>query len=97
MKNVLYYLLLGTRGGESRSKILLRLKDKPSNAHILSKELNYDYKTIKHHLRVLIKHKIIEKKGTYGGVYFLSRFLDENFSEFDEIWKQLGYNSGKSI
>lgn len=43
---------MNPEGGAIRSRILLLLHDKPTNIHRISKELNLDYKTVKHHLSI---------------------------------------------
>lgn len=90
MKQVVYYLLVGTRGGEMRARIVMALKKTPQNAHKLAQSLSCDYKTILHHVRLLLKHRVIEKKGSYGAVYFLTDAMDNLYSEFSSIWEQLG-------
>lgn len=92
MKNVLWYLFAGTRGAESRVKLALALRKKPQNAHQLSKTLRFDYKTVQHHLRVLLEHQIITavNKGKYGAVYFLSDSLIESWADFEQIWNRFG-------
>ncbi|MBI2045204.1 winged helix-turn-helix transcriptional regulator [Candidatus Pacearchaeota archaeon] len=97
MKQVIYYLIAGTRGGFARAKIIEAIRRKPMNANKLSKELKYDYKTIQHHLDILLENKILKKEGVYGGVYFISQLMEENIKVFDDIWKRFGNNSGKSI
>ena len=88
MKQLLYYLLLGTRGGETRAKILNSIKNKPLNANQLASELKLDYKTIQHHLRILVKNNILKtiNGNSYGAVYFLSEYMEKNFKLFGEIW-----------
>ncbi len=92
MKNLLWYLIAGTRGGETRGKIIDLLRKKPSNANKIAEMLKLDYKTVRHHLEVLEKNNIIIpiNKGNYGAVYFLSEFMQENIKLFDEIWVQFG-------
>lgn len=92
MKNLLWYLIAGTRGGETRGKIIDLLRKKPSNANKISEILNLDYKTIKHHIEILEKNEVITaiNKGKYGAVYFLSEFMNSNIKIFDEIWVQFG-------
>ncbi|MBI2451966.1 winged helix-turn-helix transcriptional regulator [Candidatus Pacearchaeota archaeon] len=97
MKQIIYYLIAGTKGGETRAKVIDAIKKKPQNAYRLAKKLKYDYKTVQHHLDILIDNGILEKKGAYGGVYFISHLMEENMAIFNEIWKKLGKNSGKSI
>ncbi|MGZ7116913.1 MAG: ArsR/SmtB family transcription factor, partial [Methanobacterium sp.] len=60
MEKLLWWLITGKRGGTNRARIIKKLKDRPYNANQLSKELNLDYKTIRHHLRVLEENKVIK-------------------------------------
>ena len=92
MKQLLYYLLLGTRGGETRARILNSIKNKPINANQLASELKLDYKTIQHHLRILVKNNILKtiSGNSYGAVYFLSEYMEQNISLFVEIWDRFG-------
>jgi DNA-binding transcriptional ArsR family regulator len=92
MKQLLWYLLAGTRGGETRCIIINHLKQKPSNAHQLTTALKLDYKTIRHHLDVLEKNRLIMaiNKGEYGAVFFLTPEFDAHATVFDEIWAQFG-------
>jgi DNA-binding transcriptional ArsR family regulator len=49
-----------------------------------------DYRTIRHHLRVLEKNRIITAMGEgYGVTYFLSPAMEENYGVFEEILKRL--------
>ena len=92
MKNLLWYLVAGTKGGETRGKIIDLLKKKPSNANKIAEILKLDYKTVRHHLEVLEKNNIIAaiNKGKYGAVYFLSEIMEANIKVFGEIWEQFG-------
>ena len=92
MKNLLWYLVAGTRGGETRGKIIELLNKKPSNANKIAEMLNLDYKTVRHHLEVLEKNNIIVavNKGNYGAVYFLSELMESNIKIFGGIWAQFG-------
>ena len=92
MKNLLWYLIAGTKGGQTRGRIIELLKKKPSNANKISKSLKLDYKTVRHHLGVLEKNNVITaiNKGKYGAVYFLSEIMNENIEVFGEIWDKFG-------
>ena len=92
MKNLLWYLIAGTKGGETRGKIVDLLRKKPSNPNKIAEILKLDYKTIRHHLEVLEKNNIITaiNKGNYGAVYFLSELMQANMEIFDGIWAQFG-------
>ena len=92
MRGILWYLMAGTRGGLNRARIIQHLKERPSNANQLSEALGLDYKTIKHHLDVLIENNIIDvvKKEDYGAVYLLSNLTERNYEVFKEILEKIG-------
>ena len=92
MKNLLWYLIAGTKGGETRGKIIELIKKRPSNANKIADILKLDYKTIRHHLEVLERNNIIYaiNKDKYGAVYFLSEFMEQNMKVFGEIWDKFG-------
>jgi len=49
------------------------------------------YKTVRQHLKVLEKNKIIMPVGSgYGITYLLSTEMEENFVEFEKIWERVG-------
>lgn len=92
MKNIVWYLLAGTRGGETRAVLLVVLKKQPMNAHQLAKVVNLDYKTVQHHLRVLLSNNVLTaiNKGGYGAAYFVSPELDGVWQDFRQIWERVG-------
>jgi len=90
LKYVLGWLIAGTRGGVTRAEIIMRLKETPLNANQLANLLEMDYRTIRHHLKVLEKNRIITSAGDrYGVTYFLSPEMEENYASFEEIWERL--------
>lgn len=86
---VIWYLIAGTKGGPNRIHILKSLKLKPQNANQLTKELMLDYKTIRHHLEILLENGLIgcSQKIKYGEVYFLTQFGKE---KIEKVIKDLG-------
>jgi DNA-binding transcriptional ArsR family regulator len=91
LKRLLWWLIGGTRGGESRARIILSIKEMPRNANQLSELLNMDYKTVRHHLDVLGKNGLVTSMGEgYAMTYFLSNEMESNFSIFEEIWDRIG-------
>jgi DNA-binding transcriptional ArsR family regulator len=89
LKYVLGWLIAGTRGGASRAKIIGALKESPQNANQLANLIGKDYRTIRHHLRVLEKNKIIVSAGDkYAATYFLSPEMEENYGLFEEMLKK---------
>lgn len=89
-KYVIGWLIAGTRGGVSRAKIIQALKETPQNANQLATLLGMDYRTIRHHLGVLEKNRIITSAGEgYGTTYFLSPVMEENYAVFEDIVKKI--------
>ena len=87
-QKLLCYLIQGTRGGKTRALILKHLSDKSCNANQLATALNMDYKTIRHHLKVLIKNGIIAKNNDgYSDLYFISNNIDLNSNEIESFSK----------
>ena len=88
---LLWWLLSGTAGGFNRGRILSALFHRPQNANELATNLGMDYKTIRHHLKVLKKNNLITTMGSgYGTMYFPSDLLQNNKDKFDEIWSKIG-------
>ncbi len=93
IKKILWWLLAGTVGGLNRGRIIEMLANKPMNANELSKKLGLDYKTVRHHLKILEKNSLITSIGEgYAKVYFISELLEQNMKYFYEIWEKIGKN-----
>lgn len=91
LKKLLWHLVVGTRGGINRTRILGRLKERPYNANELAQDLGLDYKTVRHHLRVLRKNDLVMiSQEDYGTLYFLTPFMLRNWEEFEEIRDKVG-------
>jgi len=86
-KRILWFLFASTRGGSTRAKITSLINEMPANANQLSTILDLNYKTVIHHLNVLIKNGLIitDEKGMYGSTYFLTPLMEQNFQLFKEI------------
>ena len=89
LKYLLGWLIAGSRGGPTRANMIEILKETPRNANQLATLLEVDYKTIRHHIEVLEKNKMITSVGGYGTTYFLSPALEENYASFEEIRKRM--------
>ncbi|WP_052883110.1 ArsR/SmtB family transcription factor [Thermoproteus tenax] len=77
-----------------RLKILLALSRRPMNANQLSKELNVDYKTVRHHLEVLERNGLVERVGEgYGAIYLVNDLLRRNWDLVEEAARYLGHDS----
>ena len=90
LKYLLGWLIAGTRGGVTRAKIIETLRENPQNANQLANNLKMDYRTIRHHLKLLKKNRMITSAGEgYANTYFLSTELEENYGLFEEIVNKL--------
>ena len=91
VKQILWWLIAGSKGGINRARIILALHKRPYNANQLTQLSGLDYKTVRHHLDVLKKHQVIRSTGEgYGTMYYLSEPMTTGFEDFLEIWKQVG-------
>ena len=88
MDKRLWHLIVGTRGGLNRAKIIHLLRGRPYNANALAAAMRLDYKTVRHHLKVLVENNIVmaSRDQTYGTLYFLTPRLQTHFEDFLEIW-----------
>lgn len=75
-----------------RARLLWEINNNPANANQLAKALSVDYKTVKHHLRILLEHKVIDavNEGNYGAIYVLSDLMKENLTDLEKIWERIG-------
>lgn len=90
VKRLLWWLIAGSEGGLNRARIIMTLNEQPYNAKQLAEELNLNYTTVRHHLKVLEKNNLITTTGSkYGKMYFLSTLLMENYDQFEEIWAKI--------
>ena len=91
VRRILWWVFTGNRGGPNRARVVVALKEQPLNANQLAQKLGLDYKTIRHHLDVLLKNKLLVEVGEgYGAMYFLAPELEENYEEFQRIWERIG-------
>jgi len=93
LKYVLGWLIAGTRGGITRAEIIKTIHKTPQNANQLANTLRMDYKTVRYHLEVLEKNRILTSVGDkYGATYFLTQTMEDNYRVFEEIlnriWKK---------
>ncbi len=77
-KALVRWLIEGSRGGATRARILLLLKETPLNMNQLAQKLGLNYRTVMHHINVLERNGLIDRVGEgYGSPYILSREAEE--------------------
>lgn len=89
--SVLWHLIAGTKGGPNRLQILYVLSFRPYNANQLTKKIMLDYKTVKHHLEILVENGLvsISQEKRYGELYYLTDFSKSKIKLFRDIWKKI--------
>ena len=89
-RHLMWHIFAATKGGENRIRIIELLKERPYNAHQMCKEMGVDYRTILHHIKILIDNQIIDSEAKrYGEMYFLTELFDSESGTFDEILNKL--------
>lgn len=87
MEKALWYLLVGTRGGENRARIIDAIDERPRNANQLADALDLDYTTVRHHLDVLQENNVVRKSGDeYAAVYLFTDRVRSNWDTVEEIF-----------
>jgi predicted ArsR family transcriptional regulator len=90
MEGVLWYVLTGTRGGKNRVRLLRALDERPRNANQLADDLELDYKTVRHHLDVLVDNDVVKSSGDdYGAVYLPTDRTRQHWDTVDTIIEQV--------
>lgn len=85
-ERLLWWLFAGSVGARSRVQIVYSLMEQPKNAQQLSEKLGLDYTTVRHHLSVLERNKILLTEGEkYGKVYFVSEAMEAHWTKLEGI------------
>ena len=94
LRRTLWFLLGGKRGGENRIRIISFVREKPSNMNQLATELHLQYRTIQHHVRILVSNSLLVASGEkYGAIYALSPWLENHIETFERILDKLGFSN----
>jgi len=98
-RSLLWYLLVGTRGGPNRARILDVLAESPQNAHRLAESLSLDYRTIRHHLALLEKNGLVTRPvgDAYATPYELSPHLALHFDVVQQVRSGQGISRRRPI
>ena len=87
-KKDISYLILGSKGGSNRVKILKLLEERPFNINQMAKHLGLNYRTVQHHVDLLEKHSIVKKEEKnigYGEIFKLDLIDDIDREVLDDI------------
>jgi predicted ArsR family transcriptional regulator len=80
------WILVGSKGGQTRARILEILSEKPMNANQLAETLELNYHTITYNMDVLVKSRLVVVEGPrYGQVYYPSKIFTSNIDAFKKI------------
>lgn len=97
MRQLLWWLIGGSRGGRNRLRIVRTLEERPMNTNQLSNELDLNYKTVQHHLEVLEENNIVTTQGDdYGKLYFLTDRMTNNLDILEEVVKQTDFDTNET-
>jgi len=89
-KKLFWLIFAGSRGSDTRIRIMSVLRNRPRNRNQLATELGIDYKNIQHHIKVLEGNNLVKKIGNlYGVTYYVSALFENNEIVFDEIVARL--------
>ncbi len=90
LRNILLWILLGTKGGIRRATIINALKERPMTASQLQRMMGLDYKTIRYHLDLLLENKLVEPIGKrYGQLYIITPMLEADYEVFLGLWGKI--------
>jgi len=90
MEGAIWYVLTGTRGGPNRVRLLRALDERPRNANQLAEDLDLDYKTVRHHLDVLVDNDMVRSTGDdYGAVYLPTERIQHHWETVEEVTAQV--------
>jgi DNA-binding transcriptional ArsR family regulator len=96
-ERLLWWLFVGSTGAKTRVQVLRTIREQPRNAQQLSQMLHLDYTTIRHHLGVLEKNRLILTEGEkYGKLYFVSDLMEANWAKLEEILKKTGQGANQT-
>ena len=92
-ERLVWYILGATRGGPMRMRIMEKLINRPQNMNSLARELDVNYRTVEHHINILIKSEMVVGEGEgYGKIYFPSAMVEKIYDEIVAMMKRRGMN-----
>ncbi|ADL19750.1 Predicted transcription regulator, ArsR family [Acidilobus saccharovorans 345-15] len=87
--HLLWWLFIGSRGGEMRLRIVELLAKGPANANQIAEALGVNYRTVRHHLELLVESGLVITEGPrYGQLYYLSKDMLESLGRVKGMVKE---------
>ncbi len=97
-ERLLWWLFAGSAGAATRATILTGIREQPRNAQQLSQALELDYTTIRHHLKVLEKNRLVVTEGEkYGKIYFVSDSMEAHWDKLEGMLKRMPHPKGGKV
>ena len=97
-ERILWWLFGSSAGASTRARVVLAIREEPRNAKQLADALHLDYSSVRHHLRVLLKNRLIVTAGErYGQVYFPSATLEGRWATLEGILARTRRNVRRGI
>jgi predicted transcriptional regulator len=88
--NKILFSITSKKGGPTRLKIINELYKSPQNKNQLATKLKIQYRTVIHHINILLDENIVEGEDkNYGKLYFLTEYMYNNEDEFRKFEKQM--------
>ena len=86
LARLFWWLFARSTGAPTRFDVLRAVREQPRNAQQLSQALNLDYRTIRYHLDILEKNRLVLTEGErYGKLYFVSDYMEANWGKLEGI------------
>jgi DNA-binding transcriptional ArsR family regulator len=98
VQQLLWHLLASTRGGFNRLRILRALLGEPLNASQLANQLGLDYRTVRHHIEILLENGILARPSgdAYGSRLVVSGLMRANLETLEFIEERIHLLEGRS-
>jgi len=88
IRRLFYWLFFASKGGKTRFRIVKELLNSPMNKNELSKHLTLNYRTVEHHIKMLVENNIVEgDERKYDSIFYIKEnikiFIGEIVEKYD--------------
>ncbi len=93
IRRLFYWLFFASKGGDTRLRIVQKLMNSPMNKNELSTELSLNYRTVEHHIRILMENNILDgDERKYDSIFYIKENMKMSI---DEIIKKYNLREAK--